>query len=132
MREIKFRAKRIDLNDWMYGYLREIFGRNKRTFFISPARKFESDGYTDIEEDYVQDETICQFTGLHDKNGKEIYDFDILKDDYGRIYNVEYYECNAAFMMVCHNVSDYIGYYDIEKCFEVIGNKFDNPELLEE
>lgn len=30
MREIKFRAKRIDLNDWMYGYLREVWGKPKR------------------------------------------------------------------------------------------------------
>lgn len=57
-REIKFRAKRVDLNDWMYGYLREVWGETKRIFVIAPANKFEYDGYTDTEEDYVQPDTI--------------------------------------------------------------------------
>lgn len=82
----------------------------------------------------VKSETIGQFSGMRDKNKKEIYDGNILKDDYGRIYKVEYQECNAAFMLVCNNdrITDYMGYFDTENCFEVIGNIYDNKELLED
>lgn len=112
-REIKFRAKSIDNLQWCYG----IMHNDGMTLF--PVR--------------VDKETICQFSGMRDKNKKEIYDGDILKTTYGHIYKVEYYECNAAFMLICYDerIDDYIGYFDTENSFEVIGNIYDNPELLE-
>lgn len=113
-REIKFRAKETSGKDWCYGIM------HNEGINLFPV--------------IVDMNTICQFSGMRDKNKKEIYDGDILKDDYGRIYKVEYQECNAAFMLVCYNdrITDYMGYFDTENCFEVIGNIYDNKELLEE
>lgn len=113
-REIKFRAKETSGKDWCYGIMHN---EGINLFPVS-----------------VDMETIGQFTGRNDKNGKEIYDGDILKDDYGKKYKVKYYECYAAFTLVHINtiICDYIGIYDTENNFEVIGNIYDNKELLEE
>ena len=81
-------------------------------------------------------ETIGQYTGLKDKNGKKIFEGDIVKDDYciyevvydGNGYYVEVVkllkECGTD-KGVLYDLSDY-------KDLEVIGNIYDNPELLKE
>lgn len=82
---------------------------------------------------------IMQYTGLKDKNGKEIYEGDVLLTDLDRPYLIVEFR-NGAFMYQCHdNGRDY---YDImlplsiaehtqDKYVEVIGNIYENPELLE-
>lgn len=135
MREIKFRAKRVDIGDWMHGYLREVFGYKKRVFMISPAQTFEEDGITDVHEDYVQSDTIGQFTGLTDKNGTPIYEGDIvLQQGYHgkKTPMVVRFEC-SAFIVGYHEGSSTKSRPMLlnSKC-EVIGNIFDNKDLLED
>ncbi|WCZ18928.1 hypothetical protein HLG73_06085 [Lacticaseibacillus paracasei] len=70
---------------------------------------------------------LMPYTGLHDKNGREIYEGDIVKNEYGKVMDVNYDPRSAAF-----GVGDYyFGTIGSGKILEVIGNIFENPELLE-
>ena len=70
---------------------------------------------------------LMPYTGLHDKNGREIYESDIVKNERGKVMEVLYDPRSAAF-----GVGDYyFGTIGSGKILEVIGNIFENPELLE-
>lgn len=134
-REIKFRGKDLLKNKWVYGYLSEIFGKDSRRFTIDEAIHFDADGNS-LNVFEVYPETVGQFTGFYDKNDKEIYDGDVLKSNYeDYIYWVKYE--NGGFYIY----NDMGRYGSIKRAFEVykecemqveiIGNIYDNPELLE-
>lgn len=122
MRTIKFRGKRIDDGKWIYGYLAGTDSINNIDEVAYP------------NED-VATETIGQFTGMLDKNGKEIYEGDIVRyyDDIEDelvsshvIYHKESCSFCAAPTKLC---GDYIGITAYWQ-FEVIGNIHDKPELI--
>lgn len=140
-REIKFRGKNVETNKWMYGYLREVFSLEKRAFVIAPANAFGNDGYTDIDEDYVIAETIGQFTGLKDMRGKDIYEGDIVswpRDN--MLYLIKFQSGGFYASVEEFNKGIYGGFplYALTECEEdelvcsVVGNIFDNKNLLEE
>ena len=123
MRIIKFRGKRVDNGEWVYGgiaHLRDV------PAIITNYR--ENDIGADIDESYIIPETIGQYTGLCDVNGKEIYEGDIVKDVLGCLGEIIYKDKHTAFIVKGWE-DGYKWWYDNK--IEVIGNIYDNPELLE-
>ena len=123
MREILFRAKvKEEPNDWVEGYLSKC----EREFIIS-----NDDGLGV----FINPDTICQYTGLTDKNGNKIWENDIL-------FAKEPYIPTCPFSIRYNQETiSYVGLYDgfgkefelskeLLSCCEVIGNIFDNPKLL--
>lgn len=122
-REIKFRGKSIHTDKWHYG---DLFRPNENTSFI-----YEK-GTAGILCSH-----IGQFTGLLDKNGKEIYEGDIIKTKrYGVVHGQSNTQGADLFRVVYKNAQFYIDnklrhfYLQDSRCNEVIGNIYDNPELL--
>lgn len=144
-REIKFRGKSID--EWVYGMLCKVNeGDTEHGEPIKYKIQTEEKEYGEYVQCFITDEkTIGQYTGLHDKNGKEIYEGDIvLYKDWEMAYEgggndsfinkgiVEYCEDNCCYNVTERQTVDItdVLYRDNED-LEVIGNIYDNPELLE-
>ena len=134
MREILFKAKRKDNSKWIKGYYQ------KRYDLLSNEEHliFHADSYNVWEYAEIIPETVCQFTGLCDKNGKKIWENDILManldESYPEDVTYETVEWGVA-GWVTHEANSigrpYLDEFDLEH-FEVVGNIFDNPELLQE
>lgn len=128
MREILFRGKRIDNGEWKYGYLYGIWEQGYILWGMT-------NNVPNMVE--VDPETICQYTGLTDKNGKKIWEGDILE---GHLDD-KFPEDVTREKVIWHESGwkteepgcvdkEYLDEFDAEN-FEVVGNVFDNPELLE-
>jgi uncharacterized phage protein (TIGR01671 family) len=135
MREFLFKAKRIDNGEWVEGYyIRDQYhiGGKDIIFYRKDSDRFTV--YTNI----IDIETLCQFTGLCDKNGNKIWENDILMAHLDEFYpedtTCETVEWGfAGFVVHEANSTDreYLDKFDLEN-FEVVGNIFDNKELLQE
>lgn len=148
MREILFRGKRIDNGEWVEGGL---LTDDKKAYIVCDAYGIEAVGFdkeTDLCIDQwneVQSETVCQYTGLTDKNGKKIFEGDIVRDifndsvvgrvkygEYRNTFNDDEFGGHAGFYIEWKEKKDLLR-KDIVywvKNSEFIGNIFDNPDLL--
>lgn len=139
MREILFKGKRIDNGEWVEGFLYKQVGIEDRMYFAIEVIDEAVNAYE------VDSSTICQYTGLTDKNGRKIWENDIVKyhfgDDVAPIRFGVYQSCFDS------TITGHVGFYvdwsakiahrkdlgywvNMIDC-NVIGNIFDNPELLE-
>jgi uncharacterized phage protein (TIGR01671 family) len=137
MREILFKAKRIDNGEWVEGYyLRDQYHIGGKDIIF--YRK-DSDRFT-VYIDRIDIETLCQSTGLCDKNGKKIWENDIFQyTDETMVTQkdlIEYNETHASFVRLRNTEKLGLQYLWIDEATcnhgEVIGNIFDNKELLQE
>lgn len=135
MREILFKAKTLS-GEWVEGYF-AVIGKRSVIIKATPEKFYSVDG--EMKESHgneifdIDPETLCQYTGLTDKNGKEIFENDIVQyPGIGAIGKVAWYEGDYIGFAV-DDICDGIQQYDKEMFCnaEVIGNIFDNPELLE-
>lgn len=141
MREILFKAKQIDNGEWVEGSLIDLDIDSGYCYIVQPYKKASILPIIFLITDrmkLVDPETLCQFTGLCDKNGKRIWENDI-------VFVTDENDCSGQ---ISTGIGDVIfiegmwyidgrpqeGLYDINKVFqiEVIGNAFDNQELLQE
>ena len=121
MREILFRGKRKSDGKWWEGYLTVVFQHT----YIEKANENEAFRFV------VDPETVGQFTGLTDKNGKRIFEGDIVEVNYDAYPSErgEVFFRNGSFRL--KKVSEVLSLYGFLWWCEVIGNIHDNPELLE-
>ena len=137
MREIKFRAK--SGTQWRHGDLYH----NERGELVIYEPKTSGQTLDGVPFDgwriKVDPDTVGQFTGLHDADGREIYEGDVLNNSYGRL-SVSYKQEWAAFVVCGVDKTGYYHEYLLDEIvntpvrrseIKVIGNVHDNPGLLE-
>ena len=135
MREILFKGKRKESGEWVEGELRQ--DEDLETAYISRWDYYTDDGgwRRDPYEYQIIPETLCQYTGMNDRNGVRIWENDIVKlnnlgyRNRGVYGKVEFND--GCFEVVGDGWRDYLKCYVANHSVEVCGNFFDNPELLE-
>lgn len=122
MREILFRGKTAVIKKWIQGNL----GQHHQTkaWFIQTPNECGT-----LKTELVIPETVGQYTGLTDKNGKMIFEGDECKNEFGEVGVIFFDQSSAMFIIEYGESLDDWDYIDIP--LEVIGNIHDNPELLE-
>ncbi len=137
-----FKAKRISDGEWVQGYLFDDGFENGRIFIgglvIEKYNGTACDDWnvTGIDFCEVDPSTICQCTGLKDKNGKLIWENDIVRDEYGNFYKAfwqnDYYQFSFCAKTGVFPIGAKWNLWSFKSSeIEVIGNIFDNKELLE-
>lgn len=140
MREILFKAKRVKNGEWIEGSLIDLDIDSGYCYIVPPYKGASTlpIGFliTDGME-LVIPETICQFTGLTDKNGKRIWESDVVwlvYDGKEHIYQIVWDDSELDFKAT-NGEENYGSNFEYLLCcdeIEVIGNIFDQPELLRE
>lgn len=123
MREILFRGKRIDNGEWVYG---DYWHLPEKNFYCISDKEFNRK---------IKPETVGQFTGLTDKNGKKIFEGDIVefRTSLKKYYAKVYYKKGMWSLYIKGFNGRYMLSFAVENDYgvKVIGNIHDNPELLE-
>ena len=119
MREILFKGKRTDNQQWVEGFYALVGEENPNAYIItSKGRKIR-----------VAHRSISQYTGIDDSNGKKIFENDIVKEGCNGLAGVIIW-CNSLGTYRIANFGEDYTIKDAPFEWEVIGNIHDNPELL--
>lgn len=135
MRQILFKAKRIDNGEWVEGYYSKspdpLFGFLKDFIFAPYYDKEKECGYDNGYK--IDPNTICQFTGLYDKNGNKIWENDVVRESScGYEGIIEYIDAVYCIEWIGEPyIRDDLMFWIKERNLEVIENIFDHKELLE-
>ncbi len=133
MREILSHGKRLDSAEWVEG---NLFIPDGALLVVDSVEILMGTSRVRISYE-VDPGTVGQYTGIHDKNGKKIFEGDIVRDDKGNVGHVEFLIQAAGYVIVWKHCDTSLGHrargggYDRDPSLEVIGNIYDNPELLE-
>lgn len=131
MREILFRGKRLDNGEWIEGYYVktvDYLTDSAVHLIIELPSAFYPRG--EIAGEYeINSSTIGQFTGLTDKNGRKIFEGDIV--DCLEFYGEVYYDPEGCFDLRDNTPEMCGGFIGDYNSLEVVGNIHDNPEMLE-
>ena len=141
--ELKFRGKSISKNKWEYG--NGVFKYRNKIYIVYTSAKFDRITRQALGIE-IQPETLGIWTGVHDKNDKEIYTGDICKDDEGFLLIVDF---DGFEYILKHKLYDYrswevlksgeekfdwyfeeIPFKDNFAGLEIVGNIFDSPEII--
>ena len=147
-REILFRGKRVDNGEWAYGrgllQCKDELGNEIVAIFtdiVKSEKYIKKEGRYTLYYEPVKAETLGQYTGLKDKNGKKIFEGDILdyigkrKDNMNKVYRRKVVFHEGMFALLSKELRAYsaLNYHCMEdgrSAWRVIGNIHDNPELL--
>jgi uncharacterized phage protein (TIGR01671 family) len=122
-REIKFRGKSKKTGKWIYGY----YFKNRGIDFIAPDEFANGKTWKDYE---VDSDSVMQFTGRNDKNGREVYEGDVLRFyDEDIPSDVVFAFVDGVLMAVYTSALDVRSSWPVNDMV-IIGNIHDNPELL--
>ena len=146
MRDVLFRGKRVDNGEWVYGFLVEALNcvtDKSETFIIEQDATYFTYGEFACAVE-VKTETVGQFTGLCDKNGKKIFEGDIISAvaldtgkeqraviGFGNFIDENNDDEYIGFFIEFDGIKTTITQLSMEECknrIEVIGNKYDNKE----
>lgn len=141
-REILFRGKRMDNGKWVEGwYCPKKTGHYEGDSFVEEMQSVIIASMTGGGYQYavVDPRTVCQYTGLTDRNGKKIFVGDIVEDKHGNLYKAFWQENYYQFSFICiKSKNNFLkdakwALWSLSKNDELsfCGNIFDNPALLE-
>lgn len=139
MREILFRGKRVDNGKWVEGYYGvKGQGTDAEEHFIIKSKIMTTNSLkSQFAEVKVDPETVGQFTGIVDKNGKKIFEGDIIESPAYMRYVIKYdieYAMFAKYIVSrpTHFEGRLVNINAMTEVFEIIGDIYNNPELLKE